>query len=248
MSMYTTGELAKLCGVTVRTVQYYDTRGILTPSELSEGGRRLYSEEDLRKLRIICFLRGAGLSLSSIAELFEQEAPGEVITVLLQQQEDALREEIRERQDKLRVLGSLSRELRSIECFSVESIGDIADRMESRRDLIRVYRVILALGIPLDLVELAVFAWCLTHGIWWPFAAWILCSLLLVIPLFHYYLGKVAYICPKCHTVFRPRFPEAFWARHTLSLRKLTCTACGNHGFCIETYYDPGKGENHAYH
>ena len=41
MSKYTTGELAKLCGVTVRTVQYYDTRGILIPSDLSEGGRRL---------------------------------------------------------------------------------------------------------------------------------------------------------------------------------------------------------------
>ena len=47
MSKYTTGELAKLCGVTVRTVQYYDSRGILIPSELSEGGRRLYSEDDL---------------------------------------------------------------------------------------------------------------------------------------------------------------------------------------------------------
>ena len=47
MSKYTTGELAKLCGVSVRTVQYYDSRNILAPSELSEGGRRLYSEEDL---------------------------------------------------------------------------------------------------------------------------------------------------------------------------------------------------------
>ena len=37
MSTYTTGELAKLCGVTVRTVQYYDSRGILAPTELSEG-------------------------------------------------------------------------------------------------------------------------------------------------------------------------------------------------------------------
>lgn len=42
MSKYTTGEIAKLCGVSVRTVQYYDTRNILTPSELTEGGRRLY--------------------------------------------------------------------------------------------------------------------------------------------------------------------------------------------------------------
>ena len=60
MSNYTTGELAKLCGVSVRTVQYYDDRGILKPSELSEGGRRLYSEDDLHRMKIICFLREAG--------------------------------------------------------------------------------------------------------------------------------------------------------------------------------------------
>ena len=41
MSKYTTGEIAKLCGVSVRTVQYYDSRNILVPSALSEGGRRL---------------------------------------------------------------------------------------------------------------------------------------------------------------------------------------------------------------
>lgn len=35
--MHTTGELAKSCGVTVRTVQYYDKREILTPGELSDG-------------------------------------------------------------------------------------------------------------------------------------------------------------------------------------------------------------------
>lgn len=69
MSKYTTGELAKLCGVTVRTVQYYDTRGILSPSELSEGGRRLYTDDDLRQLRIICFLRDMGLPIDAIGQL-----------------------------------------------------------------------------------------------------------------------------------------------------------------------------------
>ena len=57
MPKYTTGEIAKLCGVTVRTVQYYDTRGILIHSELTDGGRRLYTEEDVSRLKIICFLR-----------------------------------------------------------------------------------------------------------------------------------------------------------------------------------------------
>ena len=79
---YTTGEIAKLCGVTVRTVQYYDSRNILAPSQLSEGGRRLYSESDLEKMRIICFLRDAGISISSIEKLLCEEHPEKVISLL----------------------------------------------------------------------------------------------------------------------------------------------------------------------
>lgn len=85
MSIYTTGEIAKLCGVTVRTVQYYDSRNILVPSALSEGGRRLYSEEDLKRLRMICFLREAGLSINSIFELLQEENSGSTLSLLLEQ-------------------------------------------------------------------------------------------------------------------------------------------------------------------
>lgn len=81
------GEIAKLCGVSVRAVQYYDTRGILTPSELKEGGRRLYSEDDLKRMKIICFLRDADISINSIGELLCENNPGSVISVLLEQQE-----------------------------------------------------------------------------------------------------------------------------------------------------------------
>ena len=83
MSRYTTGEVAKLCGVTVRTVQYYDARGILLPSELSEGGRRLYTDDDVRRMRIICFLRELGLSLDAISQLLSEEDPGSVIELLV---------------------------------------------------------------------------------------------------------------------------------------------------------------------
>ena len=51
MSKYTTGEIAKLCNISVRTVQYYDSRKLVVPKELSEGGRRLYSEDDLKTLK-----------------------------------------------------------------------------------------------------------------------------------------------------------------------------------------------------
>ena len=72
MSKYSTGEIAKLCSVTVRTVQYYDTRGILIPSELSEGGRRLYSEDDLKRMKIICFLRELDLPIGVIAQILKE--------------------------------------------------------------------------------------------------------------------------------------------------------------------------------
>ena len=107
MSKYTTGEIAKLCGVSVRTVQYYDSRNILIPSELSEGGRRLYSENDLKRMRIICFLREAGLPINSISELFNEEYPEKIISVLLDQQEQILREEIAEGQKKLSIIETI---------------------------------------------------------------------------------------------------------------------------------------------
>ena len=43
----TLGEVAKKMGVTVRTLQYYDKKGLLSPSAESEGGRRLYTNKEL---------------------------------------------------------------------------------------------------------------------------------------------------------------------------------------------------------
>ena len=63
---YSTGELAALCGVSVRTVQYYDEKDLLPPSGLSEGGRRIYTEADAAKLRRIMVLKSLGLKLSLI--------------------------------------------------------------------------------------------------------------------------------------------------------------------------------------
>ena len=130
MSKYTTGELAKLCGVTVRTVQYYDSRGILIPTELSEGGRRLYTDGDLRQLRIICFLRDMGLPIDAIAQLLAEEEPGRVVELLLEQQEQALRQELARSQSRLEKLEELRRQVKQQPEFSVESIGDIAYLME----------------------------------------------------------------------------------------------------------------------
>lgn len=236
MSKYTTGELAKLCGVTVRTIQYYDTRNLLIPSELSEGGRRLYSEDDLKRMKVICFLRELGLPINSISQLLSEEHPEAVIDLLLQQQEELLNEELRERQEKLNKLESLKRELKSVEQFSLESIGDIAYMMENKKKLKKVHAIMLGVGIPLEIIEWITFFYALNTGNWWPFVLGLLAVILGSIWLSKYYYQNVKYICPQCHEIFKPGFKEMFFANHTPNTRKLTCTCCGHKGFCVEVY------------
>jgi len=106
--------------VTVRTVQYYDTRKILVPDQLSEGGRRLYSEGSLKLMKVICFLRELGLPIDSIAQLLSEEDPGSVIHLLLDQQEKQLQSEIGERKEKLDKLQQMREDLKTMTDFSVE--------------------------------------------------------------------------------------------------------------------------------
>ena len=244
MSKYTTGEIAKLCGVSVRTVQYYDSRSILTPSELSEGGRRLYSDDDLRRMKIICFLREVGLPINSIGELLSEENPGNIISVLLEQQEKVLREELDERQSKLDMLESIKSELKGVEKFSVESIGDIAHIMKNKNQMKKLRAIMLITGIPVTLLQwLSIILW-ITKGIWWLFAVWVGMAVVYGVWMSIFYFNRVKYICPECHEVFKPRFKEMFWAYHTPKMRRLTCPKCSRKGLCVEVYADKDGADN----
>ena len=236
MSQYTTGEMAKLCSVTVRTVQYYDTRGILTPSALSEGGRRLYDDSDLRMLKVICFLREIGLSIDTIGQLLREEDPGSVIELLLTQQEKDLREQRGELDAKLEKIAELKKAVAADAHFTVESIGDMAITMTNQKKLRRMYLWMILLGLPIMALQVAgILLWTI-KGIWWVFVLWAALAIPFAILLSRYYYKHVAYICPECHQVFRPTFKEMFFAAHTPKTRKLTCTACGHKGFCVEVW------------
>ncbi len=236
MSKYTTGELAKLCGVTVRTVQYYDTRGILLPSELSEGGRRLYSEDDLKRMKVICFLREADLPIDAISRVLKEEHPENLISLLIAQQEAILSDEIAKKQDKLQKLHELKAGLKGRAAFSLESIGDIAIIMESRKKLRNLRFTMILSGIPVTLLQIFAIIWGIARGNWWLLLVWLLVAVPWGILISRHYFRSVKYICPECHTVFRPTLKEAFWANHTPTARKLTCSGCGHKGFCVEIW------------
>ena len=66
--LMTVGELARRVGVTVRTIQYYDQKGLLHPSSKSEQNQRLYSIDDEERLYRILTLKFLGFSLTQIKE------------------------------------------------------------------------------------------------------------------------------------------------------------------------------------
>jgi DNA-binding transcriptional MerR regulator len=65
------GDLARATGNTVRTIRFYEEEGLLRPAEVSEGGHRRYTEDDLERLRLITDLRELGLALCEIRAVLE---------------------------------------------------------------------------------------------------------------------------------------------------------------------------------
>lgn len=64
--LLTVGELARRCGMTVRTLHHYDAIGLLQPASRSAAGYRLYARADIERLHRIQALRQLGLSLTDI--------------------------------------------------------------------------------------------------------------------------------------------------------------------------------------
>ncbi|MFC4778829.1 MerR family transcriptional regulator [Paenibacillus sp. GCM10023252] len=67
--MYRINEVAKLAGVSVRTLHHYDSIGLLEPAEVKDNGYRLYSDEDLSKLQHILFFKELDFPLTRIKEI-----------------------------------------------------------------------------------------------------------------------------------------------------------------------------------
>lgn len=71
--VWTTGQLARLSGVTSRTLRHYDSIGLLVPVGTSPGGHRLYSRAELLRLQQILVLRELGVDLATVANILATE-------------------------------------------------------------------------------------------------------------------------------------------------------------------------------
>ncbi|MCL2203955.1 MAG: MerR family transcriptional regulator [Defluviitaleaceae bacterium] len=238
MSKYTTGEMAKLCNVTVRTVQFYDTKGLLIPSDLTEGGRRLYTDDDLTKLRLICTLKAMGLSLELIKGILESESPVKVLTLLLNEQIKRLGDEIGERQKQLETIELVKEGIRNKTTLPVNSIIDIEHMMEKNKKVRLKSRRLVVVACMMSLPTFGTIALWIVKGMWIPFVIVFPITQLFGVLLAKHHFRDAAFICAECNAVFKPAFKKVLFTSGTTKARWLTCTKCGHAGYCVETIAD----------
>ena len=126
--LMTVGELV---GVTVRTIQYYDQRGLLHPTCKGEQNLRLYSSSDVDRLNRIITLKYLGLSLSQIQESEGSDPDGELTSALAEREAELERESARILRD-MNALQSLRAHLAMADHVdwseSASAVGSVRDR------------------------------------------------------------------------------------------------------------------------
>lgn len=131
----TVGQLAKKMDVTVRTIQYYDKRGILPPSSVSEGGRRLYTDKDFVKLHQIQSLKYLGFSLEQIKQVLPTMSNPEEVSSILVKQIKQLRDKISSLTDSLEALEAFAQEVTTMEKVDWAAYADIIMLLQSNSEL-----------------------------------------------------------------------------------------------------------------
>ena len=130
----TVGEVAKKMGVTIRTLQYYDREGLLSPSAESKGGRRLYTDKDLITLHQIISLKSLGFSLDDIKErLISLETPADVANALTEQADD-IRKKIEQLQASLSAIEQLKAEVLQMQTVNFKKYADIIVNLQMKND------------------------------------------------------------------------------------------------------------------
>lgn len=105
--MFQITELAKKFGLSRSTLLYYDRIGLLSPSERSKAGYRLYSSKDHDKLAKICNFRRAGLTIGDIHRILS--AKEGINNTVLQRRMQEIGEDIHILQTQQHLLGKMLR-------------------------------------------------------------------------------------------------------------------------------------------
>ncbi|EFM08539.1 transcriptional regulator, MerR family [Paenibacillus curdlanolyticus YK9] len=122
------GDLAKLTGLTVRTLRFYDQIGLFSPSAQTESGHRLYDASDLSRLHQIISLKELGLSLEEIKSAITggQVSPLDIVNLQIER----VKEQMKLQQKLLDQLRHASKLMQDKSELAVEDFASLLQAMK----------------------------------------------------------------------------------------------------------------------
>ncbi len=236
VNMYTTGQLAKKCNVSIRTIQYYDRRGLLH-AKRTENGLRHYNDQDLKQLQEILIYKQLGFSLKDIQQIIN-DTDNNTLKSLIVNQRRKIKQEIKDASAQLASLSQLETFLNKHSDFPGNISQSIFDKIKKTKKLKQLRIKLLLIGIGIDFILWGSILYFLFYQ---GNLIWLLLGILITIALTWYitinYYHHTCYICPHCSHQFRVSFSNWLFARHTPNTRYLTCNKCHQKTYCIEEYH-----------
>lgn len=229
--VYSIGEAAKKLQVSTRTLRFYEEKDLVRPAYTEENGYRFYSEEQIRQIELILFLKELGFSLKQIKMLIQDEHGSQSLELLLKEQYQENQRKIKEISKKQRQIKHLQ-EIKLSRAVLTNHSG-ITDIMRKENRISALRRKLCCFSILLIVFELiaisTLYAFKLQPGM-----VVIGTTLIGAVALSKYYYDNVEYVCPNCGDIFIPSFLAFNLAPHTPKFRKLTCPRCGKRSYCLE--------------
>jgi len=125
---YRIGELAAKVRLTERTIRYYEERGLLESVKRLDSGKRVYTDDDVRRLKFIQKLKVLGLSLAEMQELETLYGRHHTNAKVLPRLIELLDAHLTTVSERLGELSALRDEIRSYRQHVVKRIGEEAAR------------------------------------------------------------------------------------------------------------------------
>ena len=236
---YTIGEVAKKLQISTRTLRFYEEKDLVRAAYTKENGYRFYTEEQIRQIELILFLKELGFSLKQI-KIFSQDEHGSQSLELL------LKEQYQENQRKIDEISKKQAQIKHLQKIKLSRAvlinhSGITDIMRKENRLSALRGKMLIFGMLLTIIEILGIgtAFYLYHLSWITsfvieVLALVIIIFMMVVGLSRYYYDSVAYVCPNCGEVFVPSLLTFNLAPHTPKFRKLTCPKCGKRSYCLE--------------
>jgi DNA-binding transcriptional MerR regulator/DNA-directed RNA polymerase subunit RPC12/RpoP len=239
MSEYLTGELSDMFGISNRTIQYYDKKGLLKPAYIKENSYRVYTKNEVEKLQLILILKELDISLKDIKVLLDSDKDMKAINLILEQKINETTNKIEQQQSQLKHIQNIKNTITENSNSQIHKLIDIENAMERNDERKDLYKKLFIIGGCATFIQLVGVSISFAIKSYLPFFVSLIIGVICATAITNKYFKAVVYMCPNCHTTFKPKLLKWLFAAHTIKTRKLKCPNCHDKNHCLELIKTP---------